>query len=194
MPEQVEQVVMNTIPTPQEDKSVEYKRLVGAGERGKFVMGFVRLQNITKKNYAGDGVDECFRLTFRSKDEPNGYVNHDVKASAKSNSHLFASVQNMTDGKLKTKEGSAFADAKEVFELLTGCMDKWYEIKVEGKTWKDSVWVNVVNDQIEPHTGPGMPPSAFFDRAVSSSEVTSPGGLNDGELEEIKFDDDDIPF
>jgi hypothetical protein len=201
MPHQEETVITNTVPSPT-DSTKEYETLVESGKMGRFVCGFIRIQNIKKKNHFTGTDDDCYRLTFRAKDRPNAYVNHDIKASCKSNSHMFATVRNMTNGKLTTKPNSQYADRDEVFDLMIAALDTWFEVKVEGRPWKDSVWVNVVQDQIEPcQNPPDKPPSEFFEQVVSSDATQTPTYGGKETVPEPKkvpgdvaFEDDDIPF
>jgi hypothetical protein len=206
-------MVTNTIPTPTERETKEYVNLVERDERKKVVCGLVAIVNKSRLNFEKTGEDEGYQLTFRSLEEPDGYVNHWFKASSFRKGNMFKTLVNMTDGKLRTKKGSDWCDDKLIFQTMMDCLDKWYEVKIVGKPWgEDKVWVSVIDCQIEPVSGPGVPPSEVFETESNSGAERHLTALEkdiqrrqenaefrkqkeeENGLVEVPFDEDDIPF
>lgn len=121
-------------------KAREYKNM----EDGTHLMGVVKLKNVMLgkqgDQYAG------FQITFRSLEEPDGFLNRKVSASPGSNGGLFKLLRVMTGGKLKKD-----ANGEVLFNTLKNQMGKWFMVTTEQvKSAQGAIFTNMVGEMCMP--------------------------------------------
>jgi hypothetical protein len=141
-------------------KAREYTNL----EDGTHLMGVVKLKNVmlgkSDDQYAG------FQITFRSVEDPEGFVNRKVSASPGPNGGLFKLLRAMTGGRIK--KGT---DADGLFQALKSTMGKWYRVTTEqNQSAQGGIFTNMVGEMCMPDANA----EAEYGNAVTYFESIDP--------------------
>lgn len=155
--------LQNTIPQRSDN---DYETL----EEGDHLMGLVLIKNKEVKNNQTGEVFPGFQLSFRSKDNPKGWVNRKFKASTSEKSTMFKMLKVMTKGKVKKD-----TTREEMFTLMVGCLGQWFDVTIEHAEWQERVFANITGELVIPNSTANKELGnaiAYFD--LRDDEVSAP--------------------
>jgi hypothetical protein len=193
MSHQEKQEIINTIP----DVEDTYETI----EKGNHLMGLVRIQNIDMPTwdesisaFNKEKTKPGYRLSFRSKENKNSFVNIDVASSTFKRSNMWNLLNNMSGEQLKPNVKSS-----ELFETMLGFQGQWFDVRVahrEGKgKYEGTFFAHIKDLQVYPAAKcPKGSALDFFGEELKEPPKKIP---HQDDLEPEKddsLDDDEIPF
>jgi hypothetical protein len=152
---------------------------------GRHQMGLTIIEMGLKKKFQSEEMEDCYKLVFRSRKTPDGFITHKITPSWGPKSNLYKLLVNMTDGLVKEDW-----DADEVFAVLKEQLGRWFEVHVQSKPFKDSVWVSMRDNLALPIAGSSKWPNAvdyFADLDGKEKEKESSGTTGFEDAEPVKL-------
>lgn len=160
--------VKNTFRKGQE-RDFEYE----TPQKGAQIMGLVSIKNVVIENQWG--TRDGYRLVFRSRSNPNAFLNYEQASVLSDRSNLGKALKRMTGGAF-----DEFQELKEdeAYNLLMECENKWFEVQVKHNPWtskdgKEIIFAKVDDNDIRPISGDGPAPVEFFKQKAPAREPDS---------------------